>query len=82
MHGDLVEAWAKDMEDGSKSVGLFNLDEIEREVRVTWTELGVTGSRRVRDLWRQQDLGAFDGDFAGRVPRHGAVLVRIFPEGK
>ncbi len=82
MRGDLVEAWAKDMEDGSKAVGLFNLDEIEREVRVTWADLGVTGSRRVRDLWRQRDLGSFDRDFTGRVPRHGVVLVRVFPEEK
>jgi alpha-galactosidase len=31
----------------------------------------------VRDLWRQKDLGAFDGEFSTVVPRHGTVLVKI-----
>jgi len=33
----------------------------------------------VRDLWRQKDLGTFDGGFETEVPRHGVVLVRLFP---
>jgi alpha-galactosidase len=70
---------AKDMEDGSKAVGLFNSAEIETEITVTWDNLGITGLQRVRDLWRQKDLGSYKGQFAAKVPRHGVVLVRIFP---
>jgi hypothetical protein len=31
----------------------------------------------VRDVWRQQDLGAFAERFSARVPRHGVLLVRV-----
>jgi alpha-galactosidase len=34
---------------------------------------------RVRDLWRQKDLGTFDSQFGTEIPRHGIVLVRLFP---
>jgi len=73
------QVWAKDMEDGSKAVGLFNVDEIETTVRVRWSDLGLKGRQRVRDLWRQKDLGTFEGWFETKVPRHGAVLIRLFP---
>ena len=73
------QVWAKDMEDGSKAVGLFNVGEIETTVRVRWSDLGLKGRQRVRDLWRQKDLGTFENRFETKVPRHGAVLIRLFP---
>jgi alpha-galactosidase len=36
-----LEVWAKDMEDGSKAVGLFNRGDAEAAVSVTWPELGI-----------------------------------------
>jgi alpha-galactosidase len=72
-----LEIWAKDLEDGSKAVGLFNLGEDEQPVRVSWVDLGLTGKRKVRDLWRQADLGKFVDHFEATVPRHRVVLVRI-----
>jgi alpha-galactosidase len=73
------EVWARDLEDGSKAVGLFNRDESEAEVVAHWTDLGLTGSQTVRDLWRQKDLGTFTGAFQARVPRHGVVLIKVAP---
>ena len=67
------------MEDGSKVVGLFNRDEFEAKVEAKWADLGVRGQQRVRDLWRQKDLGTFDSSFSASIPRHGVVLVRLFP---
>jgi alpha-galactosidase len=75
-HGT-AEVWAKDMEDGSKAVGLFNLGEEDAPVTATWSDLGLTGKRMVRDLWRQVNLGKSSGQFQATVPRHGVVLVRI-----
>ena len=74
---DSAQVWAKDMEDGSKAVGLFNLGEDEQPVRVNWSELGLKGRHKVRDLWRQTDLGKFSDGFETPVPRHGVVLVKI-----
>jgi len=72
-----LEVWARDMEDGSRAVGLFNRCESSATVTARWQDLGLSGPRFVRDLWRQQNLGQFDGRFEATVPRHGVVLVRI-----
>jgi len=77
-----LEVWAKKMEDGSTAVGLFNRDEVEKPVTAKWSDLNVKGKVRVRDLWRQKDLGTFEGTFQAPVPRHGVVLVRLFPAGQ
>ena len=76
--GDL-EVWAKDMEDGSKAVGLFNRGVWKSEIKVRWSDLGLEGKQVVRDLWRQKDLGSFSNQFKSTVPRHGVALVRISP---
>ena len=68
----------KDLEDGSKAVGLFNLGEQPARLAVSWTELGISGKQRVRDLWRQNDLGKFNHEFKTEVPRHGVMLVRLW----
>ena len=67
----------KDLEDGSKAVGLFNLTPASRHMSVSWTELGVAGNQLVRDLWRQKDLGIAASDFSTDVPGHGVALMVI-----
>jgi alpha-galactosidase len=69
--------WAKPLEDGSLAVGLFNLAELPRRMSVDWSLLGIQGRQRVRDLWRQRDLGEFVDRFAVDVPRHGVALIRV-----
>jgi alpha-galactosidase len=72
-----LQVWAKDMEDGSKAVGLFNTGELSAPVTVKWSDLGVSGRQTVRDLWRQKDIGDFEGEFSATVASHGVVLVKI-----
>ena len=74
-----IEVWMRDLEDGSKAVGLFNRGEMEANVTARWADLGVKGKQTVRDLWRQQDLGSFETQFSAPVSRHGVVLVRLMP---
>ena len=75
--GDESEVWAKTLEDGSKAVGLFNLGEEEKPVRISWHDLELSGPLHVRDLWRQQDLGIQEDAFQATVPRHGVVLIKV-----
>ena len=75
-HGPL-EVLAKDLEDGSKAVGLFNRGELQTWMTVKWSDLRINGPRRVRDLWRQKDLGRYQREFRALVPPHGVVLVRL-----
>ena len=42
-------------------------------------DLGISGRQRIRDLWRQQDVGESDGQFSSTVASHGVRLVRIIP---
>jgi len=75
----LFQVWSKDMEDGSKVVGVFSRNEIDDTFVVKWTDLKITGKQVVRDLWRQKDVGTMDGQYEPLVPRHGVVLVKITP---
>ena len=69
---------AKDLEDGSKATGLFNVtDSITRKLTVKWSELGVKGKYIVRDLWRQKDIGIFDNEFSADVKPHGVVMMSL-----
>lgn len=74
---DSREVWARELEDGRKAVGLFNRGEAPATVAVRWADLGLNGPQRVRDLWRQKNLGSFKEEFKATVPRHGVVLLRI-----
>lgn len=71
------EIWVKELEDGSEAVGLFNRNESPARVTAQWSDLGLTGSQKVRDLWRQKDLGSFSSEFGIDVPAHGAALIRV-----
>ncbi len=78
--GDL-EVWAKQMQDGSRTVVLLNRDTSEREIAVSWEDVGYPGhlSGNVRDLWRAKDLGQFKGKFSASVAPHSVVMVRVAP---
>lgn len=67
----------KPMEDGSFAVGLFNLSEAEKEISVSWNDLGVKGKQLVRDLWYQKDLGVYQDTFRSKVGRHDVVMIRL-----
>jgi alpha-galactosidase len=72
-----IEVWAKDLEDGSKAVGLFNRGEDDTAVTAKWADLALNGKCLVRDLWQQKDLGGFSEQFQAPVSSHGVVLIRI-----
>jgi alpha-galactosidase len=76
-----LEVWAKDMEDGSKAVGLFNRSQVEAPVTARWSDLGIQGEQLVRDSWRQQDLGRFADHFTSPVAPHGTRLLRLRSAG-
>ena len=77
--GGNLKVYAKPLEDGSLTIGLFNTGRETATVTASWTDLKLTGPQRVRDLWRQQDVGVFSDKFESPVASHGVVLVRIFP---
>ena len=75
--GDL-EVWIRNLEDGSHAVGLFNRGENETNITANWSDLGITGNQKVRDLWRQKDIGILKDKFTVSVGRHGVVMLRLW----
>jgi len=67
----------KDLADGSKAVGLCNKAKTAQEISARWPDIGISARQPVRDLWRQKDLGQFDGAFSISVPARGVFLVRV-----
>jgi hypothetical protein len=78
-----ARVYVKDLEDGSKAVGLFNTGTNGSiTVRVKWSDLKVSGQQTVRDLWRQKDLGQFNDKFEIRIPPYGAEMVKILAKAQ
>ncbi len=87
-----VQVFAKQLEDGSMAVGLFNVGKLggqspaeyfdwDNKASVTASlpiaALGWAGRVSVRDLWRQKELGVFESSFSSEIPRHGVMLVKV-----
>ena len=58
---------------------LYNKGRRDARVTVNFASLGMVGDWRVRDLWRQKDLGTFTGSYSDEVWPHATTLVRMFP---
>ncbi|GAB3909946.1 NPCBM/NEW2 domain-containing protein [Larkinella knui] len=88
-----VQIWLKPLEDGSFAVGLFNVgdygktpesyfrwgDETAKPFAFDLANVGLNGRYRLRDVWRQKDIGRFDKSFRTKIRHHGVVLLRLFP---
>ncbi len=88
---DGIQIWLKQFENGSLAVGLFNVadfgkspqsyfrwgDEVPKAFTFNFTKTGLTGKYKLRDLWRQKDLGEYDGSFKTEIRHHGVVLLKM-----
>ncbi len=72
-----AQLWARPLFDGTHAVGLVNLGSESQPVTVRWSQLGLSGSQPVRDLWQRKDLGRFAGGYTVSVPAHGTVLIKV-----
>ena len=75
-NGDL-EVWARPLADGGHAVCMFNRGGASAKVTARWSDIGLTGSHKVRDLWAHADRGKFSDEYAAEVPSHGVVMVRV-----
>jgi alpha-galactosidase len=76
--GDL-EVWARPLQGGAFAVGLFNRGPSTAKVTARWSDVGLQGSLRVRDLWKHKDLGVSAEAFSSDVPSHGITLLKLEP---
>jgi len=69
----------KELEGGTLAVGLCNRSHASATAGVHWSQLGLTGRQSIRDLWREQMVGTFDGGFSAEVPPRGVMLIQVIP---
>lgn len=69
--------YVKDLEDGSKAVGIFNISGKYQTITLNWADLNLGGYTKVRDVWRQKYLITNNKTFKTNVPSHGVELVRL-----
>ncbi|WP_316812376.1 NPCBM/NEW2 domain-containing protein [Pedobacter heparinus] len=90
-----MEIWVKQLEEGAYGIGIFNTDgygttprsyfrwgdEKEKSYTLDFTKIGLKGKWQIRDVWRQQSLGQYNGVFRTTVPYHGVVMLKVSPVG-
>jgi hypothetical protein len=76
LEGDM-QVWLKNLADGNKAVGIFNLADSTVHYPFNFATAGLPEDLNVRDLWRQKDLGKFTGTLETSIPSHGVVLLKV-----
>lgn len=73
------EVWMRELEDGSVAVGLFNRSGEDKRITALWSDLRLKGAQKIRDLWRQKDIGEYKDNFTAKVRKRGVVMLRFTP---
>ncbi|MBS7566377.1 putative Ig domain-containing protein [Mucilaginibacter sp. Bleaf8] len=71
------QVYVKELADGSKAVGIFNLSEKYKPVTVNWRDLHIGSVKQVRDLWRQKNMTAVKPAFSYMLAPHGTVMLKV-----
>ena len=73
-----IEIWAKNLEDGSKAVGIFNRGMKQESAVIKRSDLDMNGNYTIRDVWKQEDIGPLGESYSTVIPSHGVKLLRIY----
>lgn len=76
IEGD-VQVWIKELYDGNKAIGIFNLGATTASFKLDFKNSGLADKVHLRDLWRQKDLGEFISNFEMKIPSHGVMLLKV-----
>ena len=71
------EIWTKDLAGGAKAIGLFNRGGDAASMKFKWSDAGMSGKPRVRDLWSRKDMPVDGPEYSATVPSHGVVLLKV-----
>ncbi|MBS1724551.1 MAG: NPCBM/NEW2 domain-containing protein [Armatimonadetes bacterium] len=71
-----IEVWTRPLADGSYALGIFNRGDGDLDARFSASDVGLKGSARVRDLWRQKDMGVMTS-MSVKLKSHGCGLFKL-----
>jgi alpha-galactosidase len=72
-----LEIWMKPMKDGTIAVGMFNRMDTPSPITLHFSDIGLQGSARLRDLWKHKDLGPSTDVFKQTIAPHGVMLLKV-----
>lgn len=73
---DGFQLWEKEMSDGSRVIGIFNLNNSYADYQFDPGVAGLGAKTTVRDLWRQKDIG-HSAKLSFHIPPHGVRLLKV-----
>ncbi len=76
-HTDAESVWMRPLVNNFTAVALVNRHPFAREIKVSFTELGLEGECWVKDLWRQECEGKHSGFYVATIPGHATKLVKM-----
>jgi alpha-galactosidase len=78
--GDIICWTADDPGSGDKYLALFNASDsqVPIGIKVSFEQLAITGTHKVKNLWTGKNLGKFSGEFKQSINAHGAGIYRIY----
>jgi len=71
------EVWSAPLGDDSEAVVLFNRAAAVQNVTVKFSDVGLSGSLNVRDLWLHQNMGVYDNQYTTVVNSHGVAMLKL-----
>ena len=71
------EIWIKNLYNGNFAIGIFNNRCYSQTIKVDFNTLNLSGQFKLRDLWRQMDLGIFENNFSSQIEAHGVILLLL-----
>ncbi|NLW30340.1 MAG: carbohydrate-binding protein [Fibrobacter sp.] len=75
-----LDVWCKPLgsiNGTSKAVALLNRNESAKDITVIFSDIGLSDTVTIRDLWAKADRGSFTGSYTMTVPSHGTGLLLI-----
>jgi len=75
-----TEVWAKKLKGGRYAVLLLNRDDsAEKQVTLSWADLGLQRPYHVRDVYKKEDAGIANNSLQKNVAPHSAWFVVLNP---
>ncbi|MDP4128812.1 MAG: NPCBM/NEW2 domain-containing protein [Bacteroidota bacterium] len=80
-HGS-TEVFAKPLADGTVAVLLLNKGKAATAVTVSWSQIGLKGNQKIRDLWKRQDMGIFKNYFTSdKIAENSVLFIKVGSPG-
>ena len=73
------DIWARPLADGGTAVGIVNKSLFPQNGIFKLKDAGLSGKYRMRDLWRQKDLGEIEGEYHLEVLGHATQFIKLSP---